>query len=386
MQKSASASWRVHCPAHPIPSPSKFGKGERFLIEGQGGKARQAAEIRNGQKKVIKLLGSQYKKEYIVQRKDKFWSSPRPVYVKLKTKDELDPSINPQLFSKYRRFVPSLQFTNQIKDGGFHKLTGLAAPIYADSRAGYIKPIQQSQARLKKSAIKAPPHTYLGLGLHMADLERPKSVAFDIRDRFDDTMERLKVKTPGPGNYKRPADSCHIHNPNSLSIPFWKTVNDGSLAHRRKKQQEYHSLSPAQAEAERILFEKRRIRRIRRLGRTKRYKGGGGGVKFSSYVEPSMMFSLKNRHLGPGCYRGAAQAVLDLEPTAPVLKFRPLAKVRPKTTPSGSRSRKNDKQILKQCWPREDCAERPEVNKDNFMDHFWELESRQNGRDEEEDE
>ena len=79
----------------------------------------------------------------------------------------------------------------------------------------------------------------------MADLERPKSVAFDIRDRFDDTMERLKVKTPGPGNYKRPADSCHIHNPNSLSIPFWKTVNDGSLAHRRKKQQEYHSLSPA---------------------------------------------------------------------------------------------------------------------------------------------
>jgi len=78
MQKSASASWRVHCPAHPIPSPSKFGKGERFLIEGQGGKARQAAEIRNGQKKVIKLLGSQYKKEYIVQRKNKFWSSPGP--------------------------------------------------------------------------------------------------------------------------------------------------------------------------------------------------------------------------------------------------------------------------------------------------------------------
>ena len=379
-------SWRVDSLDNDY-SPGVFSKAEKFPIPGQGGKARTVAELQSGTKLVKKIMGKYYKKgKHVVSRRPKFFSSPGPVYVKLKTKDELDPPINPQKFSKYQRFVPSLQFTNQVRDGGFHKLTAPAVPIYADSRAGYIQPIQKNQPRTKKSAIKQPPHTYLGLGLHMADLKRPGTVQFDVRDRFDDTFERLRVKTPGPGHYKRPKDSCYVHNPNRFSIPFWKPVASDFARNRKDKHTLKLKLQSIENEMKKITKNKKNKKKNRgkEKQRMKNEHNLGGGVKFSTYVEPSLLFSTKNTHLGPGCYQNSAQIMLDLEPRkSPVLKFRPLHShlTRPSTSPVKQRMRRASSSTSSSSrqWPREEIySESPDLNPHNFEAHFWETEEKQN--------
>jgi hypothetical protein len=346
-------------------------------LPGEGGKQRIREQLQGGQKMVKKLLGSQYKKNlYIVKRKNKFWVSPGPVYVKLRTKDESDPPINPQMFSKYKRFPPGLKEVHQQKDLGFHKLA-LNHDLNTKSH-GYIKPIKKSKARIAKRAIRTPPHTYLGLGVHIADLERPSSVHLSKCDRFYNTMDKIKASTPGPGHYKRPKDTVQIHRPDRNSIPFCpphkiRPKTSGIISSRSK------SITTS------ILQQRKNrnaeLRRIRL--RENSYKGGGGGVKFSSYFEPSMMFSFENLHLGPGCYPNSAQAKLNLEThSSTSVKFDPLRTQ--KTTPIAILNDSKDKKV--QSWPRPVFAVSKRVNQDNFEDHFWASESIQNGREDDEEE
>ena len=385
MHRSNSApnwrcSWRVDSLDTDY-SSGAFPKAERFLVPGQGGKAQQAAEIKCGTKLVKTFLGKYYKpKLHVVLRKDKFYTSPGPVYVKLKTKDELDPPQNPQQFSKYQRFVPSLQFTNQLKDDGFHKLTGLAEPIYSDSRYGYIKPRDTSKPRLLKAAARQPPFTYLGPGVHIANLERPSTVSdLSFKSstlRFNNVTDTLRVQTPGPGHYRRPADSCAVHNPHRRSIPFCKPVSRIFPRTRRRgedqvPQQEENQLEH-QSEQQLLVLPKKK-KKYRPF--KKKYTGGGNGVKFSSYVEPSMMFSSKARHLGPGCYSMSAQAALDLEPRqSPAVKFRPLPRQKKLEVSSRKKGRERS------SWPRPLFKDPEGVCADNFEQHFWSLENQQNGR------
>jgi len=385
-------SWRLNTPDY---TPGKFSQSERFYLPGQGGKARIAAQISNGQHKVKKLLGSQFKKSYVVQRKNKFWSSPGPVYVNLQTKDELDPSINPQMFSKYQRFVPELKVTNQLKDRGFHKLA-LNHDLDRKSH-GYIKPIKQSKARLLKERSRQPPHTYLGIGVHIANLERPISVHLSKTDRFYNTMDKIKASTPGPGNYKRPEDTVKVHRPNRASIPFCPPHQQRPRTVGNLDRFKRHAASTTA-----ILPRHKKNAALRRMRiRNNRYKGGGDGVKFSTYFEKSMMFNLlKTPHLGPGCYPESAQTKLNLETRSSTsVRFNPLPLPRPKTTNSlGARTNKkmttsgveeggvgeNDGGAM--MWPRPMYAVSSIVSRDNFEDHFWALENRQNGREEVEEE
>ena len=388
------SSWRID--AHDY-RPGKFSNSERFSVPGQGGRTRTAQEIQSGQQKVKTLLGSQMKSSYVVKRKQKFWSSPGPVYVHLKTKDELDPCINPQMFSKYKRFVPELKVVNQLKDRGFHKLA-LNRVNIRDQSHGYIQPIKKSKARILKAAARQPPHCYLGLGVHLADLERPSTVSDlsfkSTTGRFYNTMD-IRGDTPGPGNYKRPKDTVAVHTPHRNSIPFMAPhqIRPKTVASTRRGAAGENGAAAALPHSllslSKIAKHKKVLLRRQRLQKS-RYKGGGGGVLFSSYFEPSMMFKWdmnRTRHLGPGCYQGSAQAKLDMEARSSTsVKFSPLP--RPQTTNpssrrksgSGSGSRAN---TATQMWPRPMFAASSDMNRDNFDDLFWLQEQKQNGKEEE---
>jgi hypothetical protein len=170
-----------------------------------------------------------------------------------------------------------------------------------------------------------------------------------------------------------------VHNPTKRSIPFCKPVSRvlPKTKHRGKNQEkEQQAHQDASQEHQEQPEQQQKQKKKYRLPR-KKYTGGGNGVKFSTYIEPSMMFSMKERHLGPGCYPMSAQAALDLEPRkSPIVKFRPL-----------SRSRSSASQYLsslkssEECsWPRPLFKDPEGVNKDNFEDFFWSVENRQNAR------